>query len=74
MWVVEQLQASVANSTVNLSAHISNEPQNVGSTIQVNAEGENIENLIEQWLDYPLPSLPFSGSVNVALTGEHLHF
>ena len=73
-WVVEQLQASIANSTVNLSARISNEPQYVGSAIQVSAEGKNIENLIGHWVDYPLPSLPFSGSANVELAEEHLHF
>ena len=73
-WVVEQLNASVANSTVNLSARISNEPQYVGSALQVSAEGENIENLIGHWVDYPLPSLPFSGSADVELTDEYLHF
>ncbi|MFP6802176.1 MAG: hypothetical protein VCA12_03430 [Pseudomonadales bacterium] len=73
-WVIEQLHASVANSTVNLSARISNEPQYVGSALQVSAEGKNIENLIGHWVDYPLPSLPFSGSADVELTDEYLHF
>ena len=73
-WVIKQLLGSVANSTVNLSARISNEPQYVGTALQVSAEGKNIENLIGHWVDYPLPSLPFSGSANVELAEEHLHF
>jgi hypothetical protein len=73
IWVVNQLHASVANSTVDLSARISDNPQHVGSAFQINAEGRNIENLIGPWVAHPLPSLPFTVSVDVKLAEQNLH-
>jgi uncharacterized protein involved in outer membrane biogenesis len=73
-WVIDRLHATLANTTLDLSARITDKPEYVGSTLQIKADGENIENLFGPWVAHPLPSLPYAISTEMDVTEDHLRF
>ena len=73
-WLIDELDATVAGSTVSFSARITDAPQYVGSALQLRADGKNIENLIGHWAAYPLPPLPYAIAVDAEFAKEHVHF
>ena len=74
VWLVNELHATLAAGTVDLSARITGDPRHVGSTLKIKADGKNIENLMGPWVSHPLPSLPFSISANLEATDDLLDF
>ncbi|MBO6597844.1 MAG: hypothetical protein JJ952_18545 [Pseudomonadales bacterium] len=73
-WMIETLDLKLANTTIKLEGRLSQQPMFLGSHLDVEAKGENIQNLVGPWVDHPLPELPFEVNTRINFTNDFFRF
>lgn len=73
-WLINGLQLDLVNTRVNLDGRLTSLPLYLGSSLNLEAQGENIQNLFGPWVDHPLPETGFSISTRIEFTEDFFRF
>ncbi len=73
-WLIQGLDLELVNTRVKMDGRLTRLPLYLGSYLEVEASGENIQNLLGPWLDHPIPELPFSLETNIDFKEKFFRF
>lgn len=63
-WQLENIDATIARTTVTAHLNLTDQPRFLGSSASIRTEGQSLENLLGPWVDYPVPALAFSAEAS----------